>query len=165
MKLHQFKINWKSWCWWDIPVRENRPFMKLFFSCYAHINQDTLKTFPKCLAATQKALASSHSCVIDNTNASIEKRAHFIELTRKHNAKVRCLIMEACENPMLAEHLNLLRGYRGGRLVPEIAFRVFKYEPVTLNEGFDEIVHVPFVPRFQNRNEKREFEMIFVAEK
>jgi len=142
-------------------------FFKNYFSSgnYTHINQDTLKTFNKCLSETEKSLRAQKSCVIDNTNGTREKRAHFVQLARKYNAKIRCFVMEACQNPLLAHHLNGMRGFRGERYVPEIAFRVFKYEPVTPEEGFDHVENVPFLPHFDNEKEKEEFCMNFVAEK
>ncbi|KAJ3020657.1 hypothetical protein HKX48_000451 [Thoreauomyces humboldtii] len=89
---------------------------------------------------------------------------------------VRCIHMTA-EEP-LCRHNNVFRTYvqnrnaygqwdesvklaKGGRatdgpppvgLLPTIAFRMFasKFAPPTLAEGFDEIVEVDFVPRFEN---------------
>jgi len=40
--------------------------------------QDTLKTWPKCIAATKEAIGKGRSVVIDNTNPDVESRRRLI---------------------------------------------------------------------------------------
>ncbi|KAJ2920926.1 hypothetical protein H1R20_g16166, partial [Candolleomyces eurysporus] len=56
---------------------------------YTHINQDTLKTRPKCIAAVQEAAKNGQSCVIDNTNRNAATRKFYIDIAKKHKLPIR----------------------------------------------------------------------------
>lgn len=57
---------------------------------YAHINRDTLKTWQKCVAETERALGSGKSVVVDNTNGDAASRQRYVECAKKTNVPIRC---------------------------------------------------------------------------
>lgn len=120
-------------------------------SGYRRINQDTLKTRENCIKAARAILAESLSVVIDNTNANIETRRHWVDLARSHGVPIRCIHFTA---PIeLAKHNAAVRS-GGGPLMnpeqrtalPDIAFvdYVKRFQAPDLNEGFKEVVKVDF---------------------
>ncbi|KAI9216401.1 polynucleotide kinase 3 phosphatase-domain-containing protein [Blastocladiella britannica] len=117
---------------------------------YEVVNQDTLKSLKYCIRAARAALEAGKSVVIDNTNPTAETRANYLAMAREFNvgARVAQLMMPV---PM-AEHLNIYRSLTSERgRIPTIAFRSFqsRFEaPDAEAEGWDEVICVPFVPRF-----------------
>ncbi|KAL8286350.1 hypothetical protein RQP46_004367 [Phenoliferia psychrophenolica] len=126
---------------------------------YVHINQDTLKTRPACLALLRASLSSNppRSCVIDNTNPAESTRAEYLSLVRNEfpslGARVRAFVFDASLD--VAKHNSVHRAVqtRGlskseGRrdVLPIIAFTMFKngLQDVKASEGFDEIKHIAF---------------------
>ncbi|KAJ3092807.1 hypothetical protein HK102_002374 [Quaeritorhiza haematococci] len=127
---------------------------------YTHINQDTLKTRDKCIAACEAALKSAKSCVIDNTNPEAKTRAFYIQLARKYNVPIRCFLFTASE--YLCRHNNLYRNKVSSReRLPHIAFSGFaaRFESPKLEEGFVEIKRINFVPTFDNDDQERLFNL------
>jgi bifunctional polynucleotide phosphatase/kinase len=116
---------------------------------YVYINQDTLKTRDKCVAACQNALEEKKSVVIDNTNPESATRALYIKLAQKANVPVRCFYFG--DNEELAHHNNYYRAINKPEekrdVLSSIAFRTFKHklqEPTT-REGFSEVKKINFV--------------------
>jgi len=119
---------------------------------YEHINQDALGSRPKCLRATEDALAEGKSCVIDNTNRDGQTRRHYIEIAKRFHVPVRCYKFENSID--LAWHNNMYRAYclapstleneAKRDKVLSIAYFGFhrNYEEPSLVEGFTEIVDV-----------------------
>ncbi|KAI8384401.1 polynucleotide kinase 3 phosphatase-domain-containing protein [Radiomyces spectabilis] len=116
---------------------------------YVYVNQDTLKTRNKCIAACKDALAKHQSVVIDNTNPEIATRASYIQVARDAGAKVRCFYFTADEH--LARHNNYYRAiqkpHENRELLSDIAFRTFKsrLQIPTEAEGFDEVKKINFI--------------------
>jgi bifunctional polynucleotide phosphatase/kinase len=73
---------------------------------FAIINQDTIGTVDKCLAATRVAITRGQSVIIDNTNPSSRDRQRFIDLAT-NEYKILYVIMT--KNRELAEHLSIMR--------------------------------------------------------
>ena len=127
---------------------------------YVHVNQDILKTAPKCISATRDALTSGKSCVVDNTNADLVKRASFIAIAKSLNIPVRCMWFDISRG--LAEHMNEYRAFiSDGKIEPvsSIAYNVFKknfIEP-TDKEGFTEVQKIRFLPHFETEKQKQAF--------
>jgi bifunctional polynucleotide phosphatase/kinase len=131
---------------------------------YTHVNQDTLKTRPKCVKATEEAVLAGKSCVVDNTNRDVQTRKYYIDLAKKLSVPIRCFFFTGSKE--LAWHNNLYRAYNmplsaivrepQRDLIPWAAFTGFEAaqeEPVD-SEGFDEIKRVNWV--FQgDADEKR----------
>ena len=77
---------------------------------YVHINQDTLKSRDKCVKAVDASLAAGQGCVVgkiagcacrdahdhadlssDNTNRDVATRKFYIDVAKKHGARIRCV--------------------------------------------------------------------------
>lgn len=118
---------------------------------YAHINQDTLKTKPRCLKVAREHLSAGKSIAIDNTNADTATRKLWIDLAGEFSAPIRCVYFVAEE--ALCMHNAAVRAFGGalvnpeGReMLPRIAFAGFKgrfVEPKVV-EGFAEVSRVAF---------------------
>lgn len=127
---------------------------------YVHINQDTLKTKPRCLKAAREHLSAGKSIAVDNTNADPATRKLWIELAATAKAPIRCVYLTTDE--ALCMHNAAVRAF-GGELVnpegremlPKIAFVGFKgrfVEP-TVGEGFVEVFKVGF--KWEGEEEER----------
>ncbi|KAI0928143.1 hypothetical protein AcV5_005807 [Taiwanofungus camphoratus] len=130
---------------------------------YVHVNQDTLRTREKCIKATREAIEEGNSCVVDNTNRNAETRKYYVDLAKKLDAPIRCVVFNGSLE--LAWHNNLYRAFnlppslaakeskRG--LLPYSAFTSFRaqYEEPQLTEGFTEIKKVNWI--FEGNEEER----------
>lgn len=118
---------------------------------YEYINQDTLKTFKKCLKACEESLKEGKSVVIDNTNPSKDKRKSYIDIAKKYGFKTRCFLFDAPID--LAKHNNHYRFVKNYgtntevKLVPSIAYNMYKkyYQEPTTEEGLKSVETVNFV--------------------
>ncbi|ETW85637.1 hypothetical protein HETIRDRAFT_470728 [Heterobasidion irregulare TC 32-1] len=135
---------------------------------YAHINQDTLGSRPKCLKAVDEAIRAGKSCVIDNTNRDVQTRRHYIELARKSDVRIRCFYFRGSVE--LAWHNNLYRAFNlpasialhepHRDFLPYMAFSSFaeKFEEPKESEGFLEVITVNWL--FEgSKNEQRNWSM------
>ncbi|KAG2149258.1 polynucleotide kinase 3 phosphatase-domain-containing protein [Suillus clintonianus] len=126
---------------------------------YTHINQDTLGSRSKCVKAAEVALKAGTSCVIDNTNRDIATRKYYLDLAKKLELPVRCIVFIGSID--LAWHNNLYRAYVHPStelrrdILPYFAFIGFKdnYEEPQVMEGFSEIIKVNWV--FEGCEEER----------
>ena len=126
---------------------------------YVYINQDTLKTANKCLKATEDALKIKKSVVIDNTNITKDHRNVYIELAKRYNVHVRCLLfttsMEVCI------HNSYFRNYANEsiKVIPKIVYNTMKkkYVKPELSEGFIEIHKVDFKIDGKYKNEYQKY--------
>ncbi|CAH1269970.1 PNKP [Branchiostoma lanceolatum] len=122
---------------------------------YVHVNRDVLGTWQKCVAACNRALAGGKSAVVDNTNPDAESRKRYVDCARQAKAQCRCFVMTASLD--LCRHNNRFRDmtYTGAGHVKVADPVIFSYrkkfvEP-QMSEGFDEIVKVNFVPKFEDK--------------
>jgi len=125
---------------------------------YVHVNQDTLKTFEKCLKVAKEAINNNQSVVVDNTSPSVDHRKHFIQAANKAGMPARCFYFSMDMN--LSKHLNYFRERKGEKKhVPTIAYNVFKgqYEEPSVKEGFTEVKRIRFIPKFKDEDEKKLF--------
>lgn len=103
------------------------------------------------------------SVVIDNTNPTIKIRKEYVDMARECQVPVKCLWFSA-QLP-LAQHLNVHRSITKNMYrLPQVAFSTYhsRFQEPTLNEGFQEVVKIPFVPKFDTPKEQRVFEMFLV---
>ena len=129
---------------------------------YIRINQDELKSKAKVIKAIQDALKQGKSVVVDNTNLDPTKRAEIIKIAQKYFSetdkpvKIRAFHIngdwDVRKQVEFAKHLNVVRQRLGGAYIKEIAYRVLlkNFEPPKEEEGFTEIINIPFIPRFKN---------------
>lgn len=114
---------------------------------YDHINQDTLKTLPKCLSALETSLKNQKNAVIDNTNLSKSNREKFTEICKKYGYTYRYFFFNTPKD--ICIHNNYLRNYiTGGKVdvIPSIVYNMMnkKYEKPTSDEGYEELVEITF---------------------
>ncbi|PYH46094.1 putative DNA 3'-phosphatase Tpp1 [Aspergillus saccharolyticus JOP 1030-1] len=117
---------------------------------YERVNQDLLKTRPKCIKVAKEHLAAGKSVVVDNTNADAETRAHWVEVAREFKIPIRCVYFTA--SPTLCRHNNAVRAANqylnpeSRTLLPGIAFGDFlrRFKEPSMDEGFKDIIRVEF---------------------
>ena len=133
---------------------------------YAHINRDKLKTAQKCVQSLEENLQLKKNCVVDNTNVDKESRARFIEVAKNHNVSCYCFVMSTTLEH--SKHNNKFREFTDKSHVPvsEIIISSLnkKFQEPELSEGFKEIVHIPFIPKFDNPDHEKLYKM-FLLEK
>jgi len=128
---------------------------------YEWINRDTLKTKKKCLDKTRECLKNGKNVVIDNTNPDSVSREKYIEIGSEYKANIRLFNMKTERE--VAEHLNLFRERmsKGAcKRIPGMVYNIFykkvrESDPPSLEEGFDEICDIDFIPDFKDDEEKR----------
>ncbi|OQD70035.1 hypothetical protein PENDEC_c027G02805 [Penicillium decumbens] len=126
---------------------------------YERVNQDILKTRPKCLKVARELLEANKSVAVDNTNANVETREYWISLAKDLNVPIRCV--HFFSTPELCRHNNAVRASNkelnpeSRTSLPGIAFGDFgrRFQEPTLDEGFEDIIPVKF--QFQGTEEAR----------
>ena len=118
---------------------------------YERVNQDILKTRDRCLKVARDHLTARESVVVDNTNASVETRAHWIKLARDFKIPIRCIRFTAptrlCEHNDAVRALNSQDTNPENRtMLPGIAFKSYmqRFQPPTLAEGFQDLTDIHF---------------------
>lgn len=116
-----------------------------YLSAYTRINMDTLKTKRKCISTCMSELDKGNSVVIDNTNPDKATRKIYIDLAKRHNIPIRCLVMNVSKD--MIYHLNRYRLYKTGKYISRVVYNVYnkKYVRPNEDEGIEEIMDVPFV--------------------
>ncbi|OOF96995.1 hypothetical protein ASPCADRAFT_205751 [Aspergillus carbonarius ITEM 5010] len=117
---------------------------------YERVNQDLLKTRPKCIKVAKEHLAAGRSVVVDNTNADPETRAHWVQIAKEFHVPIRCVYFTA--SPALCRHNNAVRAANqtlnpeSRTLLPGIAFGDFlrRFREPSIDEGFQDIIRVEF---------------------
>lgn len=117
---------------------------------YQIVNQDQLRSKEKCYKVCGEALAAGKSCVIDNTNPQVDTRKRYIEIAKSYKAKCRCFYFDIDINHVF--HNNRFRELSGSEhavVSPMIIYSFRKkLEEPKLNEGFDRILRINFLPVF-----------------
>ncbi|XP_068154098.1 uncharacterized protein F21D5.5 [Drosophila tropicalis] len=133
---------------------------------YKILNADTLGSVQSCLAASERALKSGTSCVIDNTNVDVASRKKFINLANGLNVPIRCFVMNV--TPGQVKHNIAYRELSDANhsKINDMVFNMMKkkYQVPTLEEGFASIHKVNFKPQFSNDQEMKLYKM-FLLEK
>jgi len=114
---------------------------------YNIVNQDTLKSFKKCMSVAKSLIDQQKSIIIDATNPSKEVRKKWIDLSHQNNYSVRICNMSTSEQ--LSMHNNVYRSFKTNKkMVPTIAYRFFKsnFEQPNISEGVDEIITGHMLP-------------------
>lgn len=118
------------------------------------VNQDTLGTRPRCLAAAESAISMRRAhIIVDNTNLSPTIRAEWVQLANRHGYKIRCIYLRTEKEVALTQVVYRLLSPD----TPEAERR--EISAVTLNthyknvfvpsvsEGFSRVDEVPWSPR------------------
>ncbi|PGH04098.1 polynucleotide kinase 3'-phosphatase [Helicocarpus griseus UAMH5409] len=120
---------------------------------YERVNQDILKSRPKCLKVAKEFLTAGKSVAVDNTNANPETRAHWVQLAKELNVPIRCINITT--PPQICRHNDAVRANNtkiesinpeSRTMLPGIAFGDFarRFREPTLSEGFQDIIQVEF---------------------
>ena len=130
---------------------------------YVHVSRDVCGSMEKCISEVKKSIKTK-SVVIDNTNPKAENRERFITLAQTEHVPVRCFYFNY--DKKLTYHLNEFRKTVGGNSVPQIAYNTYykSFEKPKEEEGFDEIVEIPFRinnKMFKNDKERKLFGLLF----
>ncbi|THG99041.1 hypothetical protein EW026_g3231 [Hermanssonia centrifuga] len=147
------------------PALGKSSFYRKYFqpSGYIHVNQDTLRTRAKCIKAVEEAIKAGESCAVDNTNRDVSTRKYYVDLAKKLDTPIRCILFSGSLE--LAWHNNLYRAYNLPEhvaskvpkrdLLPYGAFTSFQqdYEEPTITEGFSEVKKVNWI--FEGDDEER----------
>ncbi|KAI9923655.1 hypothetical protein MW887_008477 [Aspergillus wentii] len=126
---------------------------------YERVNQDVLKTRPKCIKVAKEFLSDGKSVAVDNTNADPETRSHWIEVAKEFKIPIRCVYF--ITTPELCRHNNAVRAANQAlnpesrTLLPGIAFGDFsrRFKEPSLDEGFKDIIRVDF--RFRGNEDAK----------
>lgn len=144
------------------PASGKSTFSKTFLKSHGYdvVNRDTMGTPAKCFKAAEASLADGKSVVIDNTNPSKAVRADYIAIAKNAGVPCRCFHMNTSRE--LACHLNYFRqNLTGGeiRRVPDVGYNVFRknYQDPSTDEGFSEVVQIPFIAQFQKPSAEKLF--------
>jgi bifunctional polynucleotide phosphatase/kinase len=77
---------------------------------YVRINQDTLGTKAKCIKEAKKVFEKGDNLVIDNTNRDIKTRKEYIDLAKKYEYNIRCIVFTTTLEH--AKHNSYYRAYK-----------------------------------------------------
>ncbi|CAH8863403.1 unnamed protein product [Trichobilharzia szidati] len=114
---------------------------------YEIISRDALGTWQKCVQATEQAIAKKLSVVVDNTNMDVESRSRYIRIAKIWEIPVRCFLMETSfEHAQHNERFRTLTN-PSHKPISSMVFNMMKskYEEPTVQEGFREILTIPFI--------------------
>ncbi|CAL7941007.1 unnamed protein product [Xylocopa violacea] len=136
-------------------------FVKQYLKSYVHVNRDTLGSWQKCVDLVERSLTDKNSVAVDNTNPDCASRKRYIEVARKCGVPIRCFVMSTSIDH--AKHNNKFRELTdpSHMKVSEIIINSYvkNYQEPNLEEGFTEIVHVPFVPKFSTEKDQQLYEL------
>ncbi|KAH8873708.1 Bifunctional polynucleotide phosphatase/kinase isoform 1 [Schistosoma japonicum] len=114
---------------------------------YEVISRDNIGTWQKCVQAVEQATSKSLPVVVDNTNMDVESRARYIKIAKVWDIPVRCFIMETTIEH--AQHNERFRSLTNlsHKPISQMVFNMMrsKYEKPTIEEGYQEIVTIPFI--------------------
>jgi DNA 3'-phosphatase len=78
---------------------------------YVRVNQDTLRSFEKCVRVAKGILQHGLSVVIDATNLNPSKRASWLSVARQHGCQCRCVCLRwGFTVPVIMHHVALRQG-------------------------------------------------------
>ncbi|KAI1812715.1 DNA kinase/phosphatase Pnk1 [Poronia punctata] len=117
---------------------------------YERVNQDILKSRPKCFKAAAAFLEDGSSIVIDNTNPDADGRREWIDFARKHDVPIRCVWFKIpkalCEHNDVVRALNKSLNPEARTVLPPLAFNGFfaRLREPTVKEGFQHVLPIEF---------------------
>lgn len=107
----------------------------------------------KCVTTVQEVLQKGKSCVVDNTNPDQGSRRKFIDIARNLGVKTRCFLMNTSYHH--SRHNNIFRELTDSthQKIADMVINFYKtkYAEPKLSEGFNEIVKVNCVPKFEDK--------------
>lgn len=136
-------------------------YLRRYHYCYASGPiQQTIAKLTNFLKTTKK------SVVVDGRHYSREMRMKYIEIANDFHLPCRCFVMDVSRAQ--ARHIHKLR-----EIISKKAQSHFDellnsfdamYVPPTLNEGFSQVVNVPFLPCYKTEEEKRLYRYFLLSD-
>jgi len=123
---------------------------------YVIINQDILKTKNKCINETEKYMKINKNIVIDSLNYTKEMRKIYINIAKKYNYNVRCIVLNTSYE--ISKHNMLYRYYKSNGTesrIPDLVYNKMKKntELPDINEGIKNIEYIdPIRPLDEDYN-------------
>ena len=120
---------------------------------YIIINQDKLKTKNKCISETEKYMKINKNIVIDALNYTKEMRKIYINIAKKYNYNVRCIVLNTSFE--ISKHNMLYRYYKSNGLesrIPDLVYNKMKknMELPNINEGIKNIEYIDPIRPLEN---------------
>jgi bifunctional polynucleotide phosphatase/kinase len=94
---------------------------------YVIINQDKLKTKNKCISETEKYMKINKNIVIDSLNYNKDMRKIYIDIAKKYNYDVRCIVLNTSFE--ISKHNMLYRYYKSNGTesrIPDLVYNKMK---------------------------------------
>jgi len=120
---------------------------------YIIINQDILKTKKKCIDETEKYMKLNKNILIDALNYAKEMRKIYINIAKKYNYNVRCIVLNT--NYEISKHNMLYRYYKSNGIesrIPDLVYNKIKknMELPDINEGIKNIEYIDPIRPLEN---------------
>jgi len=128
---------------------------------YFRINRDSVGSMDECVRLCASQLAAQKSVVIDNTNPARSDRKRFISLAQNLGVlSIKCFLFDSPTE--LVQHLNVFRERQTEGVVkriPKDAYDKYygRFEMPNVEEGFVEIVKIPFIAKFDSERHRKLF--------
>ena len=118
-----------------MPASGKTTFYRENFSSYEHVNQDTIQSRAKEEKIIEQLLLDRKNLVIDNTNATTEKRKSYIEKLKTRNYKIDCYYFDVNKDDCIERNKDRENS------VPKVAIHSIakSMEAPSKKEGFDNI--------------------------
>ena len=119
-------------------------FQRYFASTHAYVSKDAFRNNTRPARRQQQlieeALKAGHSVVVDNTNPTVEERAHIISLAHLYHATIIGYYFESSVQESLERNKQRI----GKARVPPVAIYTTakKLVPPSFSEGFEQIYSV-----------------------
>jgi bifunctional polynucleotide phosphatase/kinase len=123
---------------------------------YSYVSRDQLKTMDKCYKRLEKLLEKKQNCVIDNINVENASRLKWISICNKFSATPLLFYFDIKVEQAL--HNNIFRRLIGSNSpVTDLVIRTQNKNFVkpNVNEGFESIFKINFVPKFHNKDHEK----------
>ncbi|CAH0551692.1 unnamed protein product [Brassicogethes aeneus] len=128
---------------------------------YVHVNRDKLGTMQKCERHLEECLMKKENVVIDNTNPDKKARQPFINIAKKFGVDCRCVVM--LTSVKHCKHNNKFRNLtdKSHDYISEVIINKYQnsFQEPELSEGFSQILHIPFMPTFDNEEQEKLYKM------
>lgn len=122
-------------------------YKEYFYKTHLRINLDMLKTRHREKILFEACIASKSKCVIDNTNMSKTDRSRYIQMAKEAGFLIVSYYFETDLDCALERN----RERQGKERIPDQGVRATarKFEPPSIEEGFDEIYKVKIIENQQ----------------
>ncbi|VDD76920.1 unnamed protein product [Mesocestoides corti] len=126
------------------------------------VSRDVIKDMKKCAKVAEEHLSRGSSVVIDNTNVDAESRAPFVGMAKRLGVAVyACLMATSLEHSRHNEMFRQLTSEKHTK-INSVVFNMMKakYKAPTKDEGFAEVMEIPFVPDLPDKHRELYFQYL-----